>query len=356
MKAQIGLRVGGMVLCALLMSGCGLMPKRVAPERQSTGPAAAPAATPGSGTPTQAPVKGGGGYYQDDGPGEHPPANLDDIPDAVPKAEPLLSGANRPYSVFGKEYVPQTTIKAFRQRGIASWYGRKFHGAKTSSGELYDMYAMTAAHPTLPIPSYARVTNVANRRSVVVRINDRGPFLSDRIMDLSYTAAYRLGYVKAGSAVVEVESIDPAKFHPSKEKAVGRLVPEPAPEAEIPSQPAIAARALPAPEAVPLTPAPLVAPPAEVPVPTADVPNVPVTTDASGFYLQIGAFSHLDNAENFRARVYQQLGWLTDTIQIKTGEGLYRLHLGPYRDRAEAERIASRIRETLELKPTVIVK
>src|ERR1700690_2605358 len=114
-----------------------------------------------------------GGYYKDDGPGDNPPANLDAIPDAVPRVEPLNRFANRPYTVFGREYVPATSLRPYKERGIASWYGRKFHNQKTSSGEVYDMYAMTAAHPTLPLPSYARVTNVSTGKSVVVRVNDR---------------------------------------------------------------------------------------------------------------------------------------------------------------------------------------
>ena len=150
-----------------------------------------------------------GGYYKDDGPHARPPAGLESIPDAVPRVEPLHRYANRPYRVFGKDYRPLASLQPFRQRGMASWYGKRFHGKPTSSGEKYDMYKMTAAHPTLPIPSYARVTNVANGRSVVVRINDRGPFHAGRVIDLSYVAAHRLGYIGAGSAQVEVEAIVP---------------------------------------------------------------------------------------------------------------------------------------------------
>jgi len=160
--------------------------------------------------PPQETPRAKGGYYKDDGPGDQPPPNLAEIPDAEPRSEPLHRYANRPYRVFGKDYVPLAQLQSFRQRGIASWYGRRFHGQKTSSGEAYDMYAMTAAHPTLPIPSYARVTHVASGRSVVVRINDRGPFHASRIIDLSYAAAYRLGFIQAGSAEVTVESIVPA--------------------------------------------------------------------------------------------------------------------------------------------------
>ena len=152
-----------------------------------------------------------GGYYKDDGPHERPPANLDSIADAVPRSEPLHKYANRPYEAMGKKYVPMTTLQPFRQQGLASWYGKRYHGQKTSSGETYDMYAMTAAHPTLPIPSYARVTNVANGKSVVVRINDRGPFKSERVIDVSYVAAYKLGFVQAGQARVQVESVVPGR-------------------------------------------------------------------------------------------------------------------------------------------------
>ena len=152
-----------------------------------------------------------GGYYKDDGPHERPPANLDRIADAVPRSEPLHKFANRPYKALGKEYVPMTSLQPFRQRGLASWYGKRYHGQKTSSGEVYDMYAMSAAHPTLPIPSYARVTNVANGKSVVVRINDRGPFRAERIIDLSYVAAHKLGFIQAGQARVEVEAIVPGR-------------------------------------------------------------------------------------------------------------------------------------------------
>jgi rare lipoprotein A len=152
-----------------------------------------------------------GGYYKDDGPHERPPANLDRVADAVPRTEPLHKFANRPYNALGKQYVPMTSLQPFRERGLASWYGKRYHGRKTSSGEVYDMYQMTAAHPTLPIPSYARVTSTKNGKSVVVRINDRGPFRSGRVIDLSYVAAHKLGYIQAGEAMVEVESIVPGR-------------------------------------------------------------------------------------------------------------------------------------------------
>jgi rare lipoprotein A len=149
----------------------------------------------------------GGGYYQNDGPPERAPNDVASVPDATPKIEPFLARANRPYVALGRSYTPLTTDVAFRERGAASWYGRQFHGNRTASGEIYDMFAMTAAHPTLPIPSYVRVTGIRSRQSVIVRVNDRGPFKSDRIIDLSYAAASKLGFVAAGTDQVEIERI-----------------------------------------------------------------------------------------------------------------------------------------------------
>jgi len=261
----------------------------------------------------------GGAYYKDDGPGANPPPNLDRIADAQPRAEPLSGAANRPYEVFGKRYVPLVSVQPFHQRGIASWYGRRFNGQPTSSGERYDMYAMSAAHPVLPIPSYARVTNLANGRSVVVRINDRGPFHSGRIIDLSYAAAHKLGYVAAGSTRVEVDSIVPG----------GRT--EPVAAAAPPA-------ASPAPAAVPLEPRPA----------AADEP--------SGVYLQLGAFSARENAESFRVHVYRELAWLSDAIHVLASGGLYKLHLGPYRTQDQARAVAQRIESELNFKPVFIVR
>jgi rare lipoprotein A len=141
-----------------------------------------------------------------DGPPQSVPA-LAHLRDAEPKIEPIRSdGPNRPYRVFGRDYVPLTQDVAFRQTGLASWYGRKYHGRPTSNGEIYDMFAMTVAHPTLPIPSYARISNPANGRSVVVRVNDRGPFHTGRIVDLSYAVAWKLDLLGA-VAPVELERI-----------------------------------------------------------------------------------------------------------------------------------------------------
>lgn len=145
-----------------------------------------------------------GGFYQNDGPPDRVPADILRTPDAVPRVEPFHRFANRPYTALGRSYTPMTEDKPFRQRGLASWYGRQFHGNRTSSGEIYDMFAMTAAHPTLPIPSYVRVRHLKSGATVIVRVNDRGPFKPDRVIDLSYAAAVRLGYAAAGTAEVEV--------------------------------------------------------------------------------------------------------------------------------------------------------
>jgi len=255
-----------------------------------------------------------GGYYKDDGPGENVPPNLASIPDAVPRGEPPHRYANRPYSVFGKDYVPISASQPYREQGTASWYGKKFHGQKTSSGELYDMYAMTGAHKTLPIPSYARVTNLANGKSVVVRINDRGPFHSDRIIDLSYAAAYRLGYVTAGSARVEVESVNAESTGGVQVAAITSQAPEKA---------------------------------------TLEEKAAP---EAKGTYIQVGAFSVRENAEDLKARVTRELAGLSEAVQVLLVGNLWRLQVGPYRSSDDARPVASRIESELNLKPLLITR
>jgi len=149
-----------------------------------------------------------GQYYQDDGPPRFKKGpNPDKVPNAVPRNEPLSRTGNNPYTALGKDFVPMKSARGYQKTGYASWYGRKYHGRRTSSGETYDMYAMTAAHPTLPLPSYVRVRHLGNGRQVVVKVNDRGPFLNDRIIDLSYMAAKKLGVVATGTARVEIETV-----------------------------------------------------------------------------------------------------------------------------------------------------
>ena len=141
-----------------------------------------------------------GGYYQDDGPHEVIDVKLENIKNAVPKIEPINKNTKKPYKVFGQKYIPMSKIVPFQEKGYASWYGKKYHGNKTSTGEIYDMYSMTGAHKILPLPSYVKVTNQKNKKWVIIRLNDRGPFLKDRIIDLSYAAAYKLDIIEKAGA------------------------------------------------------------------------------------------------------------------------------------------------------------
>ena len=295
---------------------------------------------------------GRGGYYQDDGPGENPPANLRDTPDAQVRAEPLSRFANRPYMVFGKTYTPLMEEQPYSQRGLGSWYGKKFHGQKTSSGEIYDMYKMTAAHPTLPIPSFARVTHVASGRQVVVRINDRGPFHPGRVVDLSYTAALKLGLLAAGSQEVQIERVlanAPERLATQRRNAPETAVARPPPlaardeiaalilenKAEIKAEKAHAGQA----EEAPLTVA----------------AAAPATEAASvgGFWVQLGAFSRPDKAADIRARIAGQ-GWAPAALDVVVAGALHKVLSGPFSSRAEALEAARGLPSALGLKPIVI--
>ena len=259
-----------------------------------------------------APSKSGGGYYLDDGPGASPPVDIDRIPDAVPRAEPINRATTRPYTVLGRSYRPYTQHQAYRARGLASWYGKRYHGKQTSNGETYDMYSMTAAHTVLPLPSYARVTNLSNGRTVVVRVNDRGPFHDKRIIDLSYAAAYKLGFVNKGSIMVEVEAIVPG-------------------DRSAPSAPVIAATE---------------------PPPRAG----PLDSGESGIFLQLGAFSVLDNAQGFVRRMRSDAVWLGDSIHLYKSGSLYKVHAGPYASRFAADRDAVRVYRELGLAPIILIR
>jgi rare lipoprotein A len=268
-------------------------------------------------------------YLEGDGPGADTPANLDAVPDAKPRNEPLHRYANRPYVALGIPYTPLTQIGDLKQRGIASWYGKKFHGQPTSSGEKYDMYAMTAAHPTLPIPSYARVTNLANQKSVVVRINDRGPFLHERVIDLSYTAAYKLGIINNGSAEVEVKSLNPDV-----------VITPITVSAPVQSEP-LESVTPPVVEAVP------VIAPSETPV-------APQAAD-SNIYLQLGAFKTQENAEAYLAIMRNELGDIGKELKLTNKDGLVRVHIGPYASQAEARSSAESLAGKLGFKPMVVL-
>jgi rare lipoprotein A len=202
-------------------------------------------------------------------------------------------------------------VGPYKAQGIASWYGRRYHGQPTSSGERYDMYAMTAAHTTLPIPSYARVTSMQTGKSVIVRINDRGPFHSDRIIDLSYAAAHRLGLLNTGSGMVEVEAILPSA-------AV-----ETGPQQR--SQPA-------------------------------DATDAALAAERAGVYVQLGAFGTKRNAHVFLTRLQTQMTWLAPSLAVYAQDGVYRVHAGPYTDPVEASYVASRIEQAVEVKPVVITR
>ena len=295
------------IVLALLLSACGSTVRK--PDAQ--GSLSTPAAT-SSGNEQ-------GGYLPGDGPGTDAPSDLMAIPDAVPRAEPMSRYANRPYTALGKNYTPLAAPGTYKEQGRASWYGKKFHGRRTSSGEVYDMYAMTAAHPTLPIPSYARVTLLANNKSVIVRVNDRGPFLHQRIIDLSYTAAYKLGIIGAGSGEVEVESL-----------ATDAL----------PESVAIADTV----HSEPLSPAPM-------PVSTMPVPASPANGES--IYLQLGAFTSRPSAESFLERMRTEFEGSGKQIVMNSRDDLTRVHVGPYATANEARATAQKLQSRLGIKPFI---
>ena len=221
------------------------------------------------------------------------PRDVSHVQNAIPRVEPLSRYGNpASYVVYGKRYYTLNSSVGYRETGHASWYGTKFHGRRTSSGEPYDMYAMTAAHKTLPLPSYVEVTNLVNGRSVIVRVNDRGPFHHGRIIDLSYAAAVKLGMLGNGTARVEVRAINP-----------GGSEPQPQPE------------------------------PLQAFVP-------PSATDAP-VYLQVGAFASRDNAERLRRNLEDKAVGAVRIVQASTTNGTYfRVQVGPLNNLREADRVA----------------
>jgi len=262
-----------------------------------------------------------------DGRGADIPSDLATRPDAEPRVEPVRpGGANKPYQVLGRDYVPITGDPAFRERGLASWYGRKFHGRRTASGEVYDMYAMTIAHPTLPIPSYARIVNPANGRAVVVRVNDRGPFHAGRIVDLSYAAALKLDLLR-GVAPVELERLTFADIRAGVWRRDDAGVAEPA-VAFVAATPADA---------------------------VIDAPPQPAPTRAGrGFWVQLGAFRERTGAETFLRRVAADVDALAPLLATFGEAALFRVQAGPYPNRDEADAGARRIREALGLVPMIV--
>jgi rare lipoprotein A len=254
--------------------------------------------------------------YPVDGPGQH--RDVSHVPDAVPRVEPRSRGGNpSTYVVLGKRYYTLQDSKNHVERGIASWYGRKFHGRKTSNGEVYDMYAMSAAHKKLPIPTYAKVTNLENGRSVIVRINDRGPFHENRVIDLSYAAASRIGMLGKGTAMVEVRTIDPSAPKPATSTHVAYKPPSRAIEQ--------AGRATP-------------------------------TSLAPQIFLQAGSFSSSDNAERLRKRLQQGLARSVRVTPVTTpGGDLHRVQVGPLASVEIADTVTAQMHELGIGKPLVVI-
>lgn len=255
-----------------------------------------------------------GPYHRGDGaPNVH--VNVDAIPDAVPRHEPRSKYGNPPtYVVLGKSYRTLDSSQGFVERGIASWYGTKFHGRRTSSGETYNMYAMTAAHKSLPLPTYVEVTNLDNGRRVIVKVNDRGPFHEGRIIDLSYAAAIKLGINDHGTGRVEIRAIDPDR--PDAHRLAHRLDRGTAPADSSSSA----------------------APPDKV------APAAQAAAQEQDLYLQVGAFSSRLNAENLRRRLAQLAGSPVHIFPAGApDQPVYRVRIGPFASDREAEQLASQL-------------
>jgi len=352
MPAPRTARLGWALAVAAVLCGCASGPSRQATRSSPSEPRSLPADA--------------------DGPGANPPADLASVADAEPRVEPIRAGGpNKPYQALGREYVPATRDVPISERGLASWYGRKFHGRRTASGEVYDMYAMTAAHPTLPIPSYARIRNPANGREVVVRVNDRGPFFASRIVDLSYAAAFKLDLLR-GVAPVELERITFDDIRTGAWRGGGVRVaaaavaaPDAAGSAaDVPvvAAPTSPATTMPAPVDVPaqdvaFTTAPVVS--ALVTVAALDVrppPGRAPAEAARGFWVQLGAFREREGAESFRRRIGAdaEASWLEPLLAIFGDASLYRVQAGPYPSRGEADAAAQRARGALAVVPIVV--
>ena len=264
------------------------------------------------------------------------------IPDAVPMPHYGKFKAN-PYTVFGQTYYPISDARNYRATGIASWYGTKFHGQATANGEAYDLYGMTAAHKTLPLPSYVRVTNLENGRTVILRVNDRGPFYSDRIIDLSFAAAKKLGYAESGTARVKVEGIDPHEWW----AAQGRPVPMVLAQPKMANQPAPAvAQPVAVAASQPIeqyTPPPEQHAAAVVPVQMDVKKNA--SPAASGLYLQVAAFANPDAAELLKAKLSETVpAKVFISSVVRNQQILHRVRLGPVETQAEAQQLQDSVR------------
>ncbi|WP_374433023.1 septal ring lytic transglycosylase RlpA family protein [Inhella sp.] len=263
-----------------------------------------------------------------DGPELQPPPDLQRVPDAVPRIEPIRPGGpNKPYEIDGVRYVPLLEDLPYEEGGLASWYGRKFHGRQTASGETYNMYAMTAAHPRWPLPSYARVRNPANGREVIVRVNDRGPFSKGRVIDLSYTAALKLDLLR-GVAPVQIQRLSFEDIRTGR----WRRADDPAEDTQLAQ-----------------------ASPATTPSPPLPEPVTDVRAASPGLWLQIGAFRALDGAVALKQRVTDGLGELGPLLTLLRDRGLHRVQLGPFETEAQAQDVAARLRSALDL-PALLLR
>ncbi len=283
-----------------------------------------------------------------DGAPRQVPSNLANIPDAVPKWEPRSKYGNPDwYEVFGQRYYVMERADGYSERGIASWYGTQFHGKRTSSGEPYDMMAMTAAHKTLPLPTYVRVTNLDNGRSAVVKVNDRGPFKEGRIIDLSYAAATKLGVAGPGTARVEVVAISPGQGGSSTLAA------------DEESSPGVVATPINVSRPSPAKPLPIVA---DQPI----VNEPPAVTGGTGggaagermtVYLQAGAFASRANAERLKSRLAQEVRLPISIEPVAVGNlTMHRVRLGPLGSFEEADRLAVDMAARGMERPRVVIE
>lgn len=284
------------------------------------------------------------------------------VPDAVPRVEPPSRYGNPPsYVVFGTRYYPLKSSQGYRERGVASWYGTKFHGLHTSSREPYDMYGMTAAHKTLPLPTYARVTNLENGRSIIVRVNDRGPFHANRIIDLSYVGAGKLGILGKGTGLVEVTALQPGQPDPDPRLVARESSGATAPRLTSPQPPAAPARLAVVPAASPQAATPAANIPATTlagsdarpPPPTPIGPVAPQPR----LFLQLGAFSSRQNAERLRERV---TGQLDANVRIQAAgrqeAPVYRVCIGPLASVEGADVLAERLQGLGMGPPRIVIE
>jgi len=298
------------------------------------------------------------GTSERDGPDAVIPPDLKLTPDAQPRVEAIRKGGpNKPYEALGQRYEPLTEDLPLVERGLASWYGRKFHGRPTSSGEVYNMYAMTAAHATMPIPSYARVRNPANGREVIVRVNDRGPFHPGRVVDLSYTAALKLDLLR-GVAPVEVERITFEDIRTGAWQRGRNGGPSPVNEPAYEPVYAVAeASAAPAGTSVIQLREPSASALATSAAPMPALPSAASSQTgpgSTGFWVQLGAFGQLDGAESLRQRLVKRVEGITPLLAIFKEKSLHRLQAGPYPTRDEARLAADKLGQLLALSPMVV--